>query len=554
MALTRPKYSNIVDTDYKASCRIVTTTNITLSGSAPNVYDGVTLAAGNRILVAGQDTGSQNGLYTVLTLGTGSNGTWTRAFDANDGTRLSAGMQTTISEGTYSGIQFRLTTPDPITIGSTSLSFVDGSGVPGGANKQLQYNNSNSLSGATNLVYDNVTGNIVVAATTTATSTTTGALVITGGAGIGGNLWVGSSSGAIGNVIIGAGGGPTLSAWGGMAATTRLYVQGDWNQVSFGTVSANGQRFARGTPGSPTSVDDTDRLGAFFFGGYHSSITGTGWINPTAIFSTVEGSTATVSTALPGKLSFLTTPLNGTRAERMVIAASGNIVVTASATSISQTTGALVITGGAGIGGNVNIGGNLSVTGNLTIQGTTTTLNSTTLDITDLNITVAKGAATAAAANGAGLTVDGAAATILYTNATDTWNFNKGIIATSGSLTGITGAASTFVATNFSTGNLRATGGSVIGITGAASTFVATNFSTGNIWATGGYIDNISIGANVAAQNVNTVNFKAANLLLSGNTVTSGNIIFSSPSTLSYSANAVLPKQYHDAFAVVFGY
>ena len=124
----------------------------------------------------------------------------------------------------------------------------------------------------------------------------------------------------------------------------------------------------------------------------------------------------------------------------------------------------------------------------------------------------------------------------------------------SGNVTSITGGAGTFVATNFSSGNARITGGSITGGTGAFYTLVVTNFSTGNIWATGGYIDNASIGANVAAQDVNTVNFKAANLLLSGNTVTSGNIRFSSPSTLSYAADAVLPKQYHDTFAVVFGF
>ena len=52
----------------------------------------------------------------------------------------------------------------------------------------------------------------------------------------------------------------------------------------------------------------------------------------------------------------------------------------------------------------------LIVTGNLTVNGTQTIVNSTTLDVADLNITIANGAADAAAANGAGLTVDGAAA------------------------------------------------------------------------------------------------------------------------------------------------
>ena len=74
--------------------------------------------------------------------------------------------------------------------------------------------------------------------------------------------------------------------------------------------------------------------------------------------------------------------------------------------------------------------GNLTVAGNLTVSGTTTTVNSTTLDVADLNITIADGAADAAAANGAGITVDGASATMLYTSATDTWDFNKAITGT----------------------------------------------------------------------------------------------------------------------------
>ena len=54
-------------------------------------------------------------------------------------------------------------------------------------------------------------------------------------------------------------------------------------------------------------------------------------------------------------------------------------------------------------------------------------MNATTLDVADKNITIADGAADAAAANGAGITVDGASANITYTSATDSWDFNKAI-------------------------------------------------------------------------------------------------------------------------------
>ena len=98
MALTRPRYSQIPDSDYKNSCRIVTTTDVTLTGSAPLTYDGVTLVQYDRVLVAGQTDRTQNGIYSVSTLGSGNNGSWVRSKDANANDRLTAGMNTFIEE------------------------------------------------------------------------------------------------------------------------------------------------------------------------------------------------------------------------------------------------------------------------------------------------------------------------------------------------------------------------------------------------------------------------------------------------------------------------
>ena len=77
---------------------------------------------------------------------------------------------------------------------------------------------------------------------------------------------------------------------------------------------------------------------------------------------------------------------------------------------------------------NVTVDGNAIITGNLTVQGTTTTVNSTTVAIGDANITLAKDAANAAQADGAGLTVGGAGATLTYTSANDRWNLNKDLV------------------------------------------------------------------------------------------------------------------------------
>ncbi len=74
--------------------------------------------------------------------------------------------------------------------------------------------------------------------------------------------------------------------------------------------------------------------------------------------------------------------------------------------------------------------GTVLIAGNLQVDGTTTTINSTTLTVDDKNITLASGSTNAAAANGAGLTVDcGSAtdATFTYDGTNDEWDFNKNV-------------------------------------------------------------------------------------------------------------------------------
>ena len=67
----------------------------------------------------------------------------------------------------------------------------------------------------------------------------------------------------------------------------------------------------------------------------------------------------------------------------------------------------------------------VEIYGSLTVHGNTTTISSTSLTISDKDITVAQGAADSAAANGAGLIVDGASASLLYSHAGTQWELNK---------------------------------------------------------------------------------------------------------------------------------
>jgi hypothetical protein len=108
--------------DVKASVRAISTTNLTLSGE--QTVDGVALVAGDRILVAGQSTGAQNGIYVVAA------GAWSRATDADTSADVTTGLFTFVSEGTTNASNgYVLTTPEPIVLGTTALTFTQFSGA-----------------------------------------------------------------------------------------------------------------------------------------------------------------------------------------------------------------------------------------------------------------------------------------------------------------------------------------------------------------------------------------------------------------------------------------
>jgi len=115
--------------------------------------------------------------------------------------------------------------------------------------------------------------------------------------------------------------------------------------------------------------------------------------------------------------------------------------------------------------------GTLVIAGNLQVDGTTTTINSTTVAIDDLNFSIATDAADSAAANGAGITIGGAGATMLYTHATTSFDFNKpvnvtGAFSASGNITGnLVGNV---------TGNVSGTAATVTGAAQSAITSLGT--------------------------------------------------------------------------------
>lgn len=110
--------------DWKASVRAATTGPITLSGT--QTVDGVALAVGDSVLVKNQADATTNGIYLV------ASGAWTRRNDADDNAEVTSGLTVAVTEGTNKGtgtstanpLAWTLSTPDPIAIGTSSLTFV----------------------------------------------------------------------------------------------------------------------------------------------------------------------------------------------------------------------------------------------------------------------------------------------------------------------------------------------------------------------------------------------------------------------------------------------
>ena len=109
--------------DIKDSCVVVSTSNLTLSGTQP--VDGISLSANDRVLVAGQSTASQNGIYKVV-----SGGSWTRTDDLATGVDA-AGVFTFIEKGTANAENGFVCTSDKgsAVVGTNNLTFAQFSGA-----------------------------------------------------------------------------------------------------------------------------------------------------------------------------------------------------------------------------------------------------------------------------------------------------------------------------------------------------------------------------------------------------------------------------------------
>lgn len=108
--------------DVKTSVKVATMANITLSGA--QTIDGVSVVAGDRVLVKNQSTGSENGIYVV------SASAWSRAQDADGSSEVTPGLFTFVEQGTTQANNgYVCSNTGTITLGTTAITFVQFSGA-----------------------------------------------------------------------------------------------------------------------------------------------------------------------------------------------------------------------------------------------------------------------------------------------------------------------------------------------------------------------------------------------------------------------------------------
>ena len=272
--------------------------------------------------------------------------------------------------------------------GTLSATAFNGSGTS--YIQTLQVNGQLSASGA-----------IIAGSGVASTSTGTGALQVTGGAGITGNLNAGSSTGVhqlLGNVVIGTGNGSAgaLTALevnqnnaGPFNSTSTVHIFGIANTAAKLTVDSVGTsnvtslivaRSARGTAASPSASQSGDTLGAFVIRGYGA----TSFNLANAVSSNglvVKAAQNFTDTAQGTTMQLNVTPLNSNTAfSAMTIDSGGNIVATQTLTVATGLTSLANITANTNLAvmGVSNFTGTANFNGLVTISNTTPTNSTTT--------------------------------------------------------------------------------------------------------------------------------------------------------------------------------
>jgi hypothetical protein len=475
MGLTKPRAAQIYNLDYKQATRVVTTTNITLSGGAPSSVDSVSLSLGDRVLVTGQTTTNQNGLYYVTTVGSGADGTWARTGDGNETGEIEAGMIIMVTEGAvYHDTQWKLITDNPIIIGSTGLVFTQNysaNSIAGGTSNVTVFSNANvtiSSAGTANVFVVSSTGTVTTG-TQSVTGNITGGNVLTSGiisatGNVTGNYFLGNVFYANGitaskiysgnsEVNVVSGGGNVNVSVGGTSnvavfATTGEYVTGLISAT--GNISGNKLIVDSGNVTNPsiTFLNDSNQDSGFY------------WASEGNIGVTVSGNSQ----------AFFN--ING-----MFI--SGNL--TAGNIDTSTMLGTTISASGNVDSGNLNTGGN--ITGSYLLANIAFATGYTASKIyngtSEANIGTSGG--------NANISIGGTSNVAVFAT---TGQYVTGVLSASGNITG---------------GNITTAGTVTTGVINGSSASLSGNVTGGNILGNGAGLTGINVFSNISVTSGNSV-------------------------------------------------
>ena len=110
---------DLLNLDFTVTAKVTTTANISLSGA--QTIDGVSVVAGNVVLVKNQSTASQNGVYIA------SSGSWSRHSSLDSSSDYNQNFVVYVESGTSNEktLWIGAVTSTSFALGSTSLYFDD---------------------------------------------------------------------------------------------------------------------------------------------------------------------------------------------------------------------------------------------------------------------------------------------------------------------------------------------------------------------------------------------------------------------------------------------
>lgn len=119
MPIFRGKPTTSSNSDYKDSARAAMRSNLNLAASV-TVIDGVALNNQDRVLLLGQSSAIENGIYTWNS----STNRLTRATDADSSSEISAGMRIYVEEGTVNAKSIWVViSTGQLNVGSSAIVF-----------------------------------------------------------------------------------------------------------------------------------------------------------------------------------------------------------------------------------------------------------------------------------------------------------------------------------------------------------------------------------------------------------------------------------------------